>query len=233
MNKNPFRKSVYGTNASLKKGIVAIVLAAALLISVAGIASAASQKWHLKDDSASIPTGTDYWMTRNAGHGAAFVSIGGVSKIWVSNEAAQIDASFGTGAWTAVIDFTNPPSGYIESGEALTVYIGSFNPDTHTFNSAMSKQFSIPTGGIYDNTITPGSSFTVPTGDYLALKLEMSGGSVDVDVDRVEPSASYIQSPSVDPGYPYPELPTIILMSTGLLTLFGYVMYKRRNNKSQ
>ena len=30
---------------------------------------------------------------------------------------------------------------------------------------------------------------------------------------------------------PVSELPTIILMSTGLLALFGYVVYRRRNNK--
>ena len=41
-------------------------------------------------------------------------------------------------------------------------------------------------------------------------------------------SDSWITSPPTDPGYPVPELSTIILFSMGLLLLGGYVWLKRR-----
>ena len=51
MNKNHFRKSVCGKNASLKKGIVAFILAAILLLSLAAIVSAhPSQEWKFHND---------------------------------------------------------------------------------------------------------------------------------------------------------------------------------------
>ena len=64
-------------------------------------------------------------------------------------------------------------------------------------------------------------------GEYLAFKVT----NLDqVLIIETEEGASWISSPSADPGYPIPELPTIVLMSTGLLALTGFVVkrYSRR-----
>ena len=211
-----------------KKSIGAFILAAVLLVSMVGMASATSQYWYLKDSGGA--TGADYEMQRTSGHGSAYVNMTDVSYIWSSNEPTAEGVSFGTGTWTGTIDYTSGGGGFLDKGETVKVEIGSLSPGG-TFTPAMEMTDTGPKAATIV-IVAPGSEFIVPKDHYLALRLTVSG-TVRVDVNGDDPSASLIESPDVDPGYPYPELSTLVLLSFGLLVLTGYVGYKRRNNKLQ
>ena len=236
MNKQTVGK--FNQNASLKKSIVAFLLAAALLVSMVGMASA-TMTWFLEDNSSSKPTGADYWMRKGTGSGTGDVILDGVSKVWAANASATIDVNFGTEPWEVAIDLTNcGDGGFLDAGETITVRIGSLNSTSGAFTENMN--FTVAgsgsgcggTSGIYRETLTPVSAFQVPNGHYLALKLEMGSGQ-KVTVDSVT-THSWIKCKTADcPDYPVPELSTLVLLSFGLLALFGYVVYRRRNNKSE
>ena len=231
MNKQTLGK--FNQNASPKKGIVVCLLTATILVLMVGMASSAgTQWWHLKDTGGA--TGADYEMQKGSGHGDNYVAITDESLIWSSNEAASIaeGVSFGTGTWHGVIDYTGEASeGFLDNGETMKLEIGSLSPGG-VFTPAM-EMTDTDYHAATIISVAPGSEFIVPNGHYIALKLTVTGYvRVDVSVSNGG-SSSYIKSPSVDPGYPVPELSTLVLLSFGLLALFGYVVYRRRNGKAQ
>jgi hypothetical protein len=73
-------------------------------------------------------------------------------------------------------------------------------------------------------------AFTVPTGKWVALKVASSTGITVETAGTGFSSWAYYEPP---PDYPVPELSTLVLFSTGLLALFGYIVYRRRNGKSE
>ena len=71
------------------------------------------------------------------------------------------------------------------------------------------------------------------TGDWLGVRVSWSGPATDairVYYDPTGDKSSYVKSPSADPGYPIPELSTLILFSSGLLALAGYALKRRKSN---
>jgi hypothetical protein len=222
MNKQTLGK--FNQNASLKKGIVVCLLAAALLVSMVGMASAESQTWHLSSDD--ITGGKVMYQGEHQVGGTANVSIGaGNSVIWIANQSALVDVSFTTDTgWGEQLKKTDATSQY------YTVEIGIWNGTAFISKGSSYEQF-VSTDW---DAFAISAMFTVPAGDYLALNV-----TPDTDMSIMtelflptSPGVSRVSSPSTDPGYPYPELPTIILMSAGLLALFSYVVYgRRRNNK--
>lgn len=75
---------------------------------------------------------------------------------------------------------------------------------------------------------------TVPAGDYLALKVINNDTDPHTILMRdTWGNRSWVASPLSDPGYPTPELPTVILMGVGLLGLLGYIGLKRSKASSQ
>jgi len=204
MNKNLFRRSVYGTNALRNKCIVAFLLAAALLISMVGMASA-DQNWYL---------GANY-LHKDGGAGGTYVAIG--EKIWRANEPV----SFGHGTWTGVIDFTDSSvGGHLDAGETITLSLGSLSPDG-TFTTAASQTVSGYKSAVWPVSLTPGSHF-IPDGHYLALKLTMSSGG---DVHVCVGGASYITSP---PGQEMPEFATIAIPVAAILGLLFFFNHRKR-----
>ncbi len=49
---------------------------------------------------------------------------------------------------------------------------------------------------------------------------------------KVGSSNSVVISPTSDPGYPIPELTTVVLVAVGLAALGGYYMFARRRRHS-
>ena len=234
MNKNPFRKSVYKTfkksfskNASLKKSIVAFLLAAALLISVVGIVSAADQKWAFDDDGI-------MYKSEHTENGTVTINAG-ESNIWRSEHAAQVDegVAFEAQTWRGQLKVDHP-----SANKTYTVEVGAWNGTSFT-SKAKSEEFdlSCPLGSAYNFTA---SQFTVPKDQWLAARINNTGTEgfhFTLNFSAcIGGGCCYILYPSDVPDYPVPELPTIILMSTGLLALAGYVVYgrsRRRNGKAQ
>lgn len=76
------------------------------------------------------------------------------------------------------------------------------------------------------------------TGDWLAVKLFWDDSSTPLAPLQIyyKPEAgsdSYIASPYTDPGYPIPELSTVVLFGLGLLMVVGYVGLIRKRLRSK
>ena len=72
--------------------------------------------------------------------------------------------------------------------------------------------------------------FTVPKDGRFAIEVFWptgAFGSLEVYCNPPEKHSSHVTSPSSDPGYPIPELSTVILFGVGLLVISGYVAWRR------
>jgi len=202
------------------------LLVAALLVGLAGAVLAGDeQTWYL-DDTTTTP---GYEMDRAAPSAASpdeasdyILVADSDSEIWIANEAAQVDVPFCVAAWKTDIYFKAVPLTTTNGG---TVYIGIW--DGSNFTSKGSTTFdTVNTTRRYQPQITP-SAFTVSTGDYLAFVFDNNTGAA-VNVDTGGDEQSRISGPQCDPGYPTPELSTIILTGAGLAALGGFIWLRRR-----
>ena len=228
MNKQTVGK--FNQNASLKKSIVAFLLAAALLVSMVGMASAQDVITFYLDSSEGAASGI-YKMWQNdysSISGNVEISAGG-SAIWTANASAQYDAAFPAGKdWNGNIRRTTT-----SSDQNFTATIGYYDGSDYHWDGG-TAEITIESGEPARTFVFDGSAFTVPEGSWLAYKVESSTGmTINTHTGGVPGSWIYYVTP---PEYPVPELPTIILMSTGLLALAGFVVYsrsRRRNGKAQ
>ena len=174
-------------------------------------------------------SGANYIMKKDSGTGNNNVGIPwGGYQLWIAatsggaNQPAETTVDM-SGTWTGKLKGVN-------GGDTATLYIGILDPDDGTFTSKGSQEFTLTDPPATHDISIATTSFTIPTGKYLAVKIS-SPATVTIFTTGDPNSATYVTSPQTEPGYPVPELPTIILMSTGLLALFGYVVYSRRNTK--
>lgn len=154
---------------------------------------------------------------------------------WYAEYAAECDLTFGTGNWTVYLDHEKIDGA--EVGETITAGIYKVKGDgTATL---------LATGS--ETAITDSTSSTIECGPVVASQDFDAGERLDLRINwtctteelriyyyRANDSKfSNITSPSSDPGYPVPELSTLILFSTGLIALAGYVLLtKKRKNRT-
>lgn len=200
----------------MKIGIPALALVAALSMVAAPAAAAGSQTWYLGGEFDLVaergsvpPPTTDPEFPSNH----VLIANGQVA-IWEANEAALVDVAFGAGNfdWSLRLATGNFIGSY-------TLWIGVSNCNGLSFTGYGSETVLGPgvAGQFVETGTIPTSGFTVPTGYCLALKIQN-----DADVEgkplRVMYSVadSNFTSPSSDPGYPTPELGTVLLLGAGL-----------------
>lgn len=159
--------------------------------------------------------------------GATVNFFGGNSKVWLADEQAQTEVTFPAGVgeqmqWAGQLAFT-PALG---SGHSLLVEVGRWDGSSFTPGGPDATITGDGTATVFTFT-TDAESFTVPDGQYLALRVTNQGDSLySVQVGG---SWSYLSAPDTAcPEYPVPELPTIILFSAGLVGLGSYVWLRRR-----
>ena len=221
-----------------KKGIITIVLVAAMLVSMTGMASANTQSWRLHDIAYSetpakdgAPHGVDKLMNLSSvcSGDYAEVTISSTQPAWWYDNVAGVDSTFGDESWQAHIYHSSTGlTGNVLLGEVWLVWD----------NGTMIKQLATGTGTILegapstlinmlDNASTS-QEFSV--GQRLAFRLCTESTVFNIKYDGTN-GCSTLESPESDPGFPVPELSTIILTSTGLLALLGYIGYRRRDNE--
>ena len=199
-----------------KKSIVALLLAATVLISMVGMASAGpSQRWDFDDDN-------KMYKTAHAESGTVTIASGNSNR-WDASNSAQCDLTMSAALWTFNLECQST-----SANKKFTVDIGKWDGCTFTSYGTSSeysfKDSTLVTGGINANAIP------ILTGEYLAAKVTNTG--TDSFTLKTEGQLHCdITYPPETPGYPVPELSTLVLLSFGLLALFGYVAYRRRNNK--
>ncbi|MFC2071783.1 hypothetical protein ACFLUU_03575 [Chloroflexota bacterium] len=186
-------------------------------------AAPGSQAWYLSNESAGYQRWDMYKgdTTRDAG---TLEIEQGPNLIWQSDEVASIDVTFASDLWSVVVLTDTAPStdnmfrGYLGTWDAYGGFVqinwwnwmgdGSTTSFSHSFN--------------------PGP-FTVPTDHNLAFRLINVGDATNENITvKLGSNFSYVISPTSDPGYPVPELPTLVLGGIGLVVLSAYIWFRRR-----
>ena len=182
--------------------------------------SLSSQRWYLSSTAGS-------WVMYKGDHtktaGTVPVADDG-SETWIADEATTVDVGFPAGTWTGHITFDAT-----SLDTTVRVWVGKW--DGSIFTPSAADEYADVSGS--SDFSFSASPFTVPETKWLALKIEDYDAVVDTDtvVVSVGGNNSYLTSPSSDPGYPIPELPTIILIGAGLACLGGYIIFMRRRRR--
>ncbi|MEA1945402.1 MAG: hypothetical protein U9N07_08780 [Euryarchaeota archaeon] len=218
-----------------------IVLVLILLSATAQMVSASpgSQTWYFTkaaNTTVDAPYANDGWvhdkdlvMNTTKPTSGTYCVLDGQKALWFyANKGAQTDLEFGEYNWTAKINTSDPNE---KKGNTTTVDICKITPGgTVTVIASGSKPLQDNTNE-YDILCTDNTSTTqsFSTGDWLGVRVSWNGSTDDTLWIYYKPDKdSYITSPSTDPGYPVPELPTLALFSVGLLILAGCAYMGRR-----
>ena len=221
-----------------------LVLGMVVLASVQVVGAETTQTWYLTSDGkpAGAPTASD-GLTHakdNLLHKGERIGSGSYFNLphdevawFYADTGAECGLGFGENAWAAHIR-TEKIEG-IEVGKNLTVEICKLDKGTGEV-TVLARNMTALTAmaeskHLWNLTCEDvGGSQDFSTGDWLAVRLlwDCSGDSLQIHYKAKEGSDSYIESPSTDPGYPVPELSTLLLISIGLFTLTGYVLLTKR-----
>ncbi|TET25590.1 MAG: hypothetical protein E3J67_03605 [Dehalococcoidia bacterium] len=188
--------------------VVSVLLAVMLAVGLGGVALAASQTWDLDSDLV-------MYKETHGETGTVDIAKGATTR-WTAENAAQCDVPFPADTWTGTLK-----CGAINNNKQFTVSVGKWDGTTFTGYGTSATY-------IFD-TITKSYSvavlaFTVPIGDWLAIEVASVGNlTITLQTD----GTCDVISPGADPGYPIPELPTIVLLTTGLVAVAAYFGFKR------
>lgn len=223
--------------------IVILVLGMLVLAMVHVVGAETTQTWYFTSENkpSGAPTANDSLthakdnlMHKGSGNGTGTYFYLPSDKVawFYADTGAECGLGFGENPWEAHIR-TEGIEGD-EVGKNLTVEICKLDKDTGDITVLARNRTALAvaeTRHLWNLTCEDvGGNQNFSTGDWLAVRLswDCSTDSLQIYYKNETGKESYIESPSTDPGYPVPELPTIVLMSTGLLALAGYVLLKRR-----
>ena len=174
-------------------------------------------------------------MTKGVEGGDDKITLAPGKRVWFyADQVAVCDVTFPAGSWDVAYWVKTLSTG--EANTRLTTrlcYVSSDGTETRVKGGFNSISYS---ASLQENVepLVPDDSFTVPQGGRLAIEVLWSSsaaGNLEIHCTPSGNPVSKTTSPSSDPGYPVPELSTLILFSVGLLVLVGYVGLRRRNNK--
>ncbi len=131
--------------------------------------------------------------------------------IWVANQSAQVDVTFPAATWIVYLE------GNVKGGSTgnITIHVGVWDGTTFTsYGDITITGVSFPT-----TAYVSVSSFTVPKGCRLALKID-NIGTTTVSIKVVKGKTySYLEYPSDFPPYPIPEVATFALVLAGIVAI--------------
>ena len=228
----------------LRRLIGVLALAMVVLASVQVVGAAGGVTWYWKDVNASgfsYPSGhvfDKFMNTTEAPQTSTSNTVTldkGERAWWYAHEAAQCNLTFPAGGWgvTFWINATNST----DNGRKVTIRLQGINSTGYQISGTTGYK-----GGLY--TISNATNIEkiektlscdpvdMLEGDRIALEVlwySMANGSLIVFYNSTSHNSSLI-SPSNSPVYPVPELSTLILFSTGLIALAGYVLLTKKRN---
>ena len=151
---------------------------------------------------------------------------GGTVLWWYSEYPAECDVGFGENPWTAHVCYDNA------GGEAGTLSAEVFKvasaDGTATRLAYDTESISADDSGSV-NTTCDHETQTVSKGDRFGVRISWDKSTaITIKFNSIDCN-SCLTSPPSDPGCPVPELPTIVLVSAGLLILAGYAYMGKRS----
>jgi hypothetical protein len=201
----------YMMYVNVRKVIAMGLVLVALTIICVSVASADSSTWYIKSGFPGLDKTT-------SGTGSNDISDGG-SKVWLA-ERAHCALTIGAGDfWHLNFDYTATSDGVVK------VTVMNYDDKTTAVNQHSIDITSIGTSISEDMS---GTALDFNTNENLGLKVEWEADDTSGLTFKYGTDTT-LSSPSSDPGYPVPELSTLVLSSIGLLALVGYVAYRRRD----
>ncbi len=207
-----------------------------------------SQTWHLMNYDADIPEGGHYWMNKTGAGNDDVLIVQQLqesgAKIWVANQSASATVNMG-GDWK--VNISIEPAGQLPVGGLTvntTVYVGKINSTTGFHGSGgynyQSNVITLLSAFWVNLTINVPDTFIISNGEYLAVKIYITTtpaalGNLYIKCTPSSDGNSYskVSSPITDPGYPVPELSTLVLMTSGLVVGVGMLAYSNKKKRSR
>jgi len=192
------------------------------------------QTWYFTNDTVTGPTWseTDYNrnMTKGKEGGDDKITLANGKRVWFyADQLAECNVSFPAGVWN--VSYWVKTLDASESNTQLYTRLQVVTPEgEHTEIKGGSNLISYSENLQENVESLDAGSFTVPKDGRFAIEVlwqSDANGSLEVYCNPPEGHSSLVTSPSSDPGYPIPELPTILLFSLGLLVIAGYVKRRR------
>jgi hypothetical protein len=226
--------------------MIILVLMLVSATTVQMVSAAGEQSWYLTGDAK--PTGApmandsvvhdkDNLMNKSVGigtWGGSYFSLDSGKPAWFyADTGAECGLGFGENNWTAHIRTESIEGGEIDSVLYVEICKLSTNGSITFLANGSKTLTSADPKKLWNITcVDQNTEQDFLNGEWLSLRVLWQNETADtlkIYFENDTDSDSYITSPSSDPGYPVPELPTIILFSAGLLILAGYVYMGRRN----
>ncbi len=210
-----------------------LVLGMVVLAMVQVVGAETAQTWYFTSEGAPSPL-TGKIMTKGIEGGDTVITLGKGERVWFyADEVALCDVSFPSdGSWDVAYWVKALHPDEFGNGSVYT-RVGYADSAGETVRK-LSRSAGIKHPTEIEEIVEEGVAiFTVPKGGRLAVEVYWGSspkGDLEIHCNPSGAHASKLTSPSSDPGYPVPELSTLILFSVGLLVLAGYVAL-RRNNK--
>lgn len=213
-------------------GVVAVALTASMLVPAAGATHAdgldfvLTGKTHAEFGGSGVPDQGILTQVTDAHPDQSLleeVSLESECRIWVAEQAAQVDLSYASQTVAYDIDVVGE-----EAPQSIEVTVGTYNTsegftgfgsDTVTGSSLL---------GTVSGEITT-EAFTIEDGEYSATQICVSAvnpGLMAVDTAGGDSQTTYTQE---DGTYPTPELGSLLLSGVGTLALFGLARFRREN----
>ena len=215
-----------------------LVLGMLVLASVQVVGAETAQSWHLLDNTYTGTAAVDgtthhknLFMNKTGNASGEYTRVSTTKTVWWYAECpAQVNVSFGTGVnWKVYL--------YHEaaSDEKIKADIYSVN-QTGGIDQLATSGWVTATSGNTEITVNglSGKEQLIFQDSRLGLRISWSGTEASFDIyyyNETNNKFSNLTSPPSDPGYPVPELSTLILFSTGLIALAGYVLLTKRRRK--
>jgi hypothetical protein len=201
--------------------VISILLIFAILIPGTVMASIGRQNWQLNNNLVLAK-----YPGPNSQQAPSFVNINSGnsnSLIWVADQVSQGLTFPSKGAWQIILNTDQWMT------PTCTATVGVIAGTSFTAISASVSSFSYQAGPNSTWIMTGevlSDKFTISQGQYLALRITNGdSGSHKIYTGK---GYSNLLSPQTDPGYPTPEVATIVLLGLGMAGLGTFVVIRRQ-----
>ena len=198
------------------------------------------QAWYFTNGSVTGPTGSgaNYTMamTKGVEGGDCTITLAPGERVrFCADQLADGNVSFPKGDWS--VSYWLKQLHEYDSYKRLQIYLQVVYPN-ESYSTIDTNYVQLGQTQILRElsfSMSDAGPFTVPEGGRFALEIEWvnnsatrTSGNLELYCNLPDRRASQVASPSSDPGYPIPELSTLVLLGVGLLMIVGYVALRKR-----